>query len=104
MVKLHGHADYNPGNDIVCAGISTLFYSFVNAIANIPDIIYDTAVKSGDAMITINEIPEKTRVNQSFIMLLGGLLEIESKYPKHIRIIFQNADDAERCEEEVLND
>ena len=29
-VSVKGHADYNPGNDIVCAGISTLSYTLLN--------------------------------------------------------------------------
>lgn len=29
-ISVKGHADYNPGNDIVCAGISTLSYTLLN--------------------------------------------------------------------------
>ena len=29
-ITVTGHADYNPGNDIVCAGISTLSYTLLN--------------------------------------------------------------------------
>ena len=31
-IKIDGHAGYNPGNDIVCAAISTMCYAFINQL------------------------------------------------------------------------
>ena len=50
VIELTGHADYNPGNDIVCSAISAFIYALVNLVraaeeqgeAKIYELIEDT--------------------------------------------------------------
>ena len=49
-LRMEGHADYNPGNDIVCAALSSQFFSLANyleGIGSAPLVEYDLATGFG---------------------------------------------------------
>lgn len=97
VLEFQGHANYNPGNDIVCSAVSVLCYTLAGAVSNIPpECVYtEKRLGSGCAYVKVNiknkEIREK--VNIIFETVLIGLLQLEESYPDHIFIKTVNYSD-----------
>lgn len=81
-MEIKGHADYNPGNDIVCSAVSAISMTLVGATRAIGQLI-EYKAESGDFMadITINR---DSRVILNAIII--GLLQIEKTYPDHVKV------------------
>lgn len=86
VIELTGHADYNPGNDVVCAAISTFTYALINLVR--------AAEKQGEA--TIYELIEDSghiklrfrhkQWQQYKRFYLTGMYMIADHYPKHLEV------------------
>jgi uncharacterized protein YsxB (DUF464 family) len=92
-ISITGHAEYNPGNDIVCSAISGLGYAFLGAVQNYQisnpklfDLKYNA--NSGEIECSIkNIIPHAKVVLNAYIsMLTVGLQQIELQYPDNINV------------------
>lgn len=86
-----GHAGYsNPGTDIVCAGISTLIYSWVEECENLEKDGYvkieRMVVEPGEVDIEIAVCDE--RVHWAFSVIEIGLGILAENYPKHAKIVW----------------
>ena len=85
IVRLVGHANYNPGNDVVCAAVSSLVCAFANAAKNSKHVfdIDCLSIESGDVYI-------KIRVTEAFVpaleMFILGLMSIREAHPQKIKI------------------
>lgn len=76
-----GHADYNPGNDIVCSAVSMLFYAFVGYLVN-SNIECKYTLDSGNSRIeAVGDAKE------CFEMLKIGVLQLEEKYPDNVKVV-----------------
>ena len=90
-ISINGHADYNPGNDIVCAGISTLSYTLLNFLfdASARNIIHTFKYRSnpGDIYLEFKKQRWDTKeINAAIRMFRTGMEMIESQYPDHIKV------------------
>ena len=86
LLMLDGHANYaNHGEDIVCAGASSLVYALLGWLENnSEDLEYVNAdVHEGDVKIAC-EGGEKTAA--VFEMTAVGLLQLADSYPDHVAI------------------
>ena len=88
-VEIYGHALYDDyGKDIVCAGVSSVVTTSINAILTF-DKNYLEYNYSNDLFSIIikehNEIVDKLINN-----MINMLKEIEEKYPKNIKIRKEN--------------
>ncbi|MDD3392242.1 MAG: ribosomal-processing cysteine protease Prp [Bacilli bacterium] len=91
-IKIKGHALYaNFGQDIVCASVSSIVITSVNALIRIDkDAI---SVNEDEGFVQI-DIKKKDKIVQIIIDNMISLLdELEHKYPKNIKIIKGGADD-----------
>lgn len=92
-LHLRGHAEYNVGNDIVCAAISALVYSLVQTLIDIaPQAIKDYQLESG-ADIEVNPVTNKTlqlKIDMAFQTVIKGLTLICKQYPNNANIEIQN--------------
>lgn len=83
---MNGHAGYaQSGDDIVCAGASSIVFALLGWLENHPEE-YDflnTDVHSGDVLVAC-EGGERTAV--AFEMAAIGLLQLADKYPDHVAI------------------
>ncbi|MBQ4561438.1 MAG: ribosomal-processing cysteine protease Prp [Clostridia bacterium] len=71
-LTLMGHADYAPyGQDIVCAGVSTLVYTLINACR---------CEISGETV----RVKDDRRLYDA---VLQGLFMISEKFPKNLRVV-----------------
>ena len=82
MLRITGHANYaSHGEDIVCAGISTLAYSIGNKILNL-DEKFNLVVDENEFLFKNNK--DTDNINLLLETLYEGLLMIEHQYPKNI--------------------
>lgn len=85
-LELTGHAEYaNNGNDIVCAGASSLVYALLGWMENNEEDLEwaDCDEKSGKVVIHC-EGGERTAV--VFEMVVIGLEQMAESYPDHVSI------------------
>ena len=88
-MDLNGHANYNPGQDIVCAGISALAFALVGTLRNVRDISFRRCTVVNGVQVEIEPFiePEDRAITDTvFKTILVGLRQIEKKYPDHIEI------------------
>lgn len=86
MLKMDGHANYNPGNDIVCAGCSAILYGLVNWLENSKDKLHGNPyirMDSGTATISAKGGPE---LHEAFKQALFGFMSISSSYPENVSV------------------
>lgn len=79
-IKLKGHADYGQmGEDIVCAGVSILVQSLVNAAEGVD-------FEERDGVITQVVMP-KSQYNLGMLdMMRGGMEMLSEEYPDNVSI------------------
>lgn len=83
---MEGHAGYNPGNDVVCAGASAIAYALAGYLHNCGGHLWTIVrekLDSGDLELccTGDEM-----VGEVYRMALIGLLQLEAAYPGHVRV------------------
>ncbi|ULO08686.1 ribosomal-processing cysteine protease Prp [Paenibacillus sp. 19GGS1-52] len=88
--EVKGHAGYaKRGEDIVCAGVSTVTFGTVNSIEFLTGISIDTSVKNGFLSGTISSI-EDTEKSAKVQLLLESMVvmlnDIAESYGKYIKI------------------
>lgn len=86
LLMMEGHANYaDHGEDIVCAGASSLVYALLGWLENhSEDLEYiDTDVHAGDVKIAC-EGGEKTAI--AFEMTAIGLMQLADSYSDHVEI------------------
>ncbi len=89
-VTIEGHSGYaEDGNDIVCAGISTLAYTLLNSMldeeasGNVK--LIRNIVRDGFLHLEIEYFDfSKARVQGIFDACITGLLMLQESYPKHV--------------------
>ena len=80
-VVFSGHAGYAaPGQDIVCAGVSALFYALIAGVKEIDAC----AIAVDGKTVTVTNIT--SRISGAITTILAGLNAIERAYPEHIKI------------------
>ncbi len=90
-VRLCGHAGFADfGKDIVCAGVSSILTTTVNAILSFDDKAIEIEDKS-DFIINVKKCDEITeKLLENMILLFQ---ELEESYPKNVKI----KEDIETC-------
>lgn len=83
-IKISGHANFaDYGNDIVCASVSSIVYTTINAIFNISK----DSIKVEDNKVLIIEILKDEEITNKLINnMLDLLKELAIQYPKNIKI------------------
>jgi len=77
-----GHADYAPGNDIVCAGVSALVGALVAHAGKSPSCHHLRChVRAGEVFLSC-----RGGLGVGFDVVLGGLAAIAAAYPDHVRV------------------
>lgn len=86
-IDIEGHAGFNPGNDIVCAGASVLGITLINALANQDAEIKNITTNDGEIHIQIKGTRDSRRDIKTIIetIMLGYEL-MEEEYPANINV------------------
>ncbi len=84
LLKISGHAKYDvAGKDIVCAAVSSMAITTVNAILCLEETI---TYKEDSGLLEIRVLKD-TEINRKLLANLIELLkELSSQYPKNIEI------------------
>lgn len=84
QITIKGHANYDElGKDIVCASVSSMVITTINAILRIDE----SAIKYSDNNgVIIDIIKDDEIINKLISNLIDLLLELEKQYPKYIEI------------------
>ena len=88
-IEIRGHALYDDyGKDIVCAGVSSVVITSVNAILtfNKNYLIYSNK----EDLFTIKVLEHNDIVDNILLNMVNMLEEIENNYPKNIKIRKEN--------------
>ena len=83
-IIIKGHANYSDSNDIVCASVSSIMYTTVNAILR----FNKNAIKFSDTKdkVTITVLSEDDITEVLLINMMSLFMELASDYPKNIKI------------------
>lgn len=84
-IYIVGHAGYEePGKDIVCAGVTALFQSFVKSIEDLTRDKIEYNAEPGRAYVKFKNLSDqgKDLVDSFFI----GVCLIADEFPDHVRI------------------
>lgn len=85
-ITIIGHANYAPiGEDIVCAGVSTLVQTLIQTIEDMTEDTIEYSMQSGMVEIRHRNLSANAQllVDSFFI----GMNLIAGTYPKHVRIV-----------------
>lgn len=78
-IDAKGHADYNPGNDIVCSGVSALLQAMQGYL------MYESKSFEVDARSGFMHMEYKGHI-EATKMLIIGLLRIQKAYPDNVNV------------------
>lgn len=81
---VEGHAGYNPGNDIVCAGVSAIVHTLAEWIKRHEPSAW-VRQESGKAVVTARCESEAARA--VFEAAVGGLREIGRRYGEWVTVV-----------------
>ena len=90
-IKLEGHANYQPGTDIVCAGVSALTFALAQKAVDMEGegkgAVAEKKLEPGNARITF--LPNK-EMNEEWNIALGTIVEgynlIAAIYPENVKV------------------
>lgn len=84
-IEIKGHADYEDlGKDIVCASVSSIVTTTINGIISIDEDSIEYSEKEG--FVSIKLLKDKDVVNKLIFNMIDLLKQLESQYPKNIKI------------------
>jgi uncharacterized protein YsxB (DUF464 family) len=83
-----GHSTLNPGNDIVCAGVSALSYALLGTLMNIKDLKVDKEIKDGNMHIYVKSDTKAVHsiANTVFTTIFIGLKQLQVTYPENVKV------------------
>lgn len=88
-IKVTGHAFADePGKDLVCAAVSTLAQTLVNAVealGNVPENRIECTVKSGFLEMKIQPTDANEVIDIVFKTMKIGIEGIENTYPQYVK-------------------
>jgi len=86
-VHAKGHAEYNPGNDIVCSAISCLLQTLYAGLEMRCFAKVHHEQKSGQFCIDVGiEDRNRERIDALFDSVIYGLELIAEKYPNNVKV------------------
>lgn len=90
-IEVDGHAEYNPGNDIVCAAISTLCYTLINQLEAMysRDQLNDLQIIDESGHIEIKLVKDwgyKTQWYAIRDFFITGMEMIAEQYPDYLKV------------------
>lgn len=86
-LEITGHAEYNNGNDIVCAAVSAITYTLAGFLHN-TDCHSFVRLDSGDGEMHCYRTP---RTDVAIEMAMLGYFQIAASYPNNVTIHISTA-------------
>lgn len=87
MITLTGHADYDPGHDIVCSAISLLAYTLINYLLEYhPEALPVYQDDPGNFVICVSTAESSPEVNAAIQMFEIGAVSLAGNYPENVEV------------------
>ena len=84
-IKISGHAGYGvKGNDIVCASVSSIVITSLNAIIRMDENAI--SYKQDEGFIEVNILKHEKNIDILIENMISMLEELEEEYKKYIKI------------------
>ena len=86
LLEMTGHAEHNPGNDVVCAGASAIAYTLLGYLHNAGEHLEELGnvrVESGDLLVRCRG---DEFVAETYKMALIGFLQLAERYPEYVSV------------------
>ena len=88
-ISIVGHAAFNPGNDIVCAGVSAITFQLLGVLDQMDDqkLIYDqhVDVEDGFVIVQFSLVPEEFETwDIVWNVIRTGWQNIADEYPDNV--------------------
>ena len=84
LIEVRGHANYDEyGKDIVCASVSSMVITTINAIVRIDSNSIDYNDNNG---VIINVLKHTKVIDKLLVNLEELLIDLQKQYPKYIEI------------------
>lgn len=85
-ITIEGHANYAPpGQDIVCASVSTLVQVLIKCIEDMTDDKIEYSIQPGMVDIKFGNLSEKAQLLVSSFFI--GAQMISEQYPNNVKIV-----------------
>jgi uncharacterized protein YsxB (DUF464 family) len=84
LITISGHANYSDGNDIVCASVSSIMYTTVNALLRLDENSIKYTDNKDKVIIEVLKHDDVIDVLITNMMSLFNQLELD--YPKNVKI------------------
>jgi len=84
-----GHADHNPGNDTVCAGVSAILYTLIGSLENQVETgkkRHKVEPGSFDIRYSPGSPQDTAAAAIIFNTAIIGLAQMAKSYPAHVRL------------------
>lgn len=84
LITIEGHAEFSDSLDIVCASVSSIMYTTVNALLKLNPSSID--YKDDKKVVSIKILSDDTVTKVLINNMLSLYLELSSKYPNNIKV------------------
>ena len=85
-LTMKGHAEYNPGNDVVCAGSSAIAFALAGYLHNCGGHLWGIDCEKLDSGDLELRCTGDEMVGEAYRMAVIGLLQLEAAYPGHVQV------------------
>ena len=84
LITITGHANYSDGNDIVCASVSSIMYTTVNALLRLDE----NSIKYTDNKdkVVIEVLKHDNVIDTLIVNMMSLFNQLELDYPKNVKI------------------
>lgn len=91
-IDIRGHSGYaKNGSDIVCAGVSTLFYTLVETLFQSSDMLIERPYfkdSEGRGLVSCKPKPEyEGNIYRTYQTILIGFEVLQKNFPKNVKFI-----------------
>ena len=84
LITISGHANYSDNNDIVCASVSSIMYTTVNALLRLDE--HSIKYNDNKDKVTIEILKHSEVIDMLITNMMSLFNQLELDYPKNVKI------------------
>lgn len=87
LIRIDGHAGYNPGIDIVCSACSMIAYTLAESLSRQRTNSLETTFEDGHCEIRCCAMDNDDTINTIFDTCMAGFELLADEYPNNVQIL-----------------